>query len=85
MKTRLSTKGQIVLPQRIREKLDLRPGDSLETESDGRRIILTPSRPRSKKGQIVRDPLTGLPVLTAGKNAPRLSSKQVAELLAEFP
>jgi AbrB family looped-hinge helix DNA binding protein len=85
VKTRVSTKGQVVLPQAIREKLDLRPGDQMDTRIDGNRIVLIPSRTRSRKGRIVKDPLTGFPVLSAGKNAPRLKSKQVAEILSEFP
>ena len=85
MKTRMSTKGQVVLPQPMRERMNLRAGDSLEVRMEGERIVLVPVRRRTRKGRIVRDPLTGFPVLTAGKNAPRLTSKQVAEILAEFP
>jgi AbrB family looped-hinge helix DNA binding protein len=73
------------LPQGLREKLGLRPGDQMEMRLDGDRIVLAPSRMRSRKGRMVKDPLTGFPVLTAGKNAPRLKSKQVADILAEFP
>lgn len=85
MKTRMSTKGQVVLPQPMRERMNLRAGDSLEVRMEGERIVLVPVRRRTRKGRIVRDPLTGFPVLTAGKNAPRLTSKQVADILAEFP
>jgi len=31
------------------------------------------------------DRITGLPVLSAGVGAPHLSSRQVREILAEFP
>jgi AbrB family looped-hinge helix DNA binding protein len=85
MRTRVSTKGQVVIPQAVREKLQLRRGDPLETRIEGGRIVLIPTRKRSPKARILRDPLTGLPVLTAGRNALRLTSKQVAEILAEFP
>ena len=85
MKTKLSTKGQVVLPVRIRRELGLRTGDPLDTEVQGGRIVLTPRRPRSRKVRIVVDPVTGLPVLSAGLDAPPLSSKQVREILAEFP
>jgi len=85
MRTRLSTKGQVVLPQQVRENLGLRPGDPLDARIDGQRIILTPTRPRGRKGQIVKDNLTGWPVLAAAKNSPVLTSKQVAGLLADFP
>jgi AbrB family looped-hinge helix DNA binding protein len=83
--TKLSTKGQVVLPQQIREKMNLRPGDLLRTQIEGDRIVLIPRKRRARKGRIVKDPLTGLPMLTAGKGAPPLTSKQVAEILAEFP
>ena len=85
MKTKLSTKGQVVLPVQIRRKLGLRTGDPLDTEVEGGRIVLTPRRPRSRKVRIVVDSVTGLPVLSAGLEAPPLSSKQVREILAEFP
>jgi AbrB family looped-hinge helix DNA binding protein len=85
MKTRVSTKGQIVIPRAVREKLELRPGDSLETRVEENRIILVPTRTRSRKPHILRDLITGLPVLSSGRNAPPLTSKRVAEILAEFP
>jgi len=83
--TKISTKGQVVLPQAIRRKMNLRAGDLLEARIEGERIVLTPRKQRSRKGRIIKDPLTGLPVLTAGPGAPKLTSKQVAEILADFP
>jgi hypothetical protein len=44
-----------------------------------------PKKRRSKAGRIIKDPLTGFPVLTAGKDAPELTSEDVAEILADFP
>ena len=85
MRTRISSKGQVVIPQPVRDKLQLRPGDPLETCIDGNRIILTPTRNRTRAPRIRRDSRTGLPVLTVGTKALRLTSKQVAEILAEFP
>ena len=85
MKTKLSTKGQVVIPRTLRLKLQLRPGDTLETTVEGDRIVLVPARKRSRTLRIIRDSLTGLPVLTAGPNAPRLTSEEVAEILADFP
>jgi len=83
--TRVSTKGQVVLPQAIRKKMNLRAGDDLEARVEGERIVLIPKNKRSRKGRIIKDPLTGLPVLTAGPGAPKLTSEQVAEILADFP
>jgi AbrB family looped-hinge helix DNA binding protein len=83
--TKISTKGQVVLPQAIRRQMNLRAGDLLEARIEGERIVLTPRKKRSRKVRIIKDPLTGLPVLTAGPGAPKLTSKQVAEILADFP
>jgi AbrB family looped-hinge helix DNA binding protein len=85
METKLSTKGQVVLPVQIRRRLGLRTGDPLDTEVEGGRIVLTPRKVRSRKVKIIIDPVTGLPVLSAGSKAPALSSRQVREILAEFP
>jgi AbrB family looped-hinge helix DNA binding protein len=85
MQTKLSTKGQVVLPSRIRNKLGLRPGDPLDASVEGGRIVLTPRKRHSKKVRIIKDPITGMPVLTAGPNAPILTSKEVKEMLADFP
>jgi AbrB family looped-hinge helix DNA binding protein len=85
METKLSTKGQVVLPVQIRRKLGLRTGDSLDTRVEGGCIVLTPRKARSRKVSIVADPVTGLPVLSAGPEAPPLTSKQVREILSEFP
>ena len=85
MQTRISTKGQVVLPSPIRRKLDLRAGDKLDANVEGGRVILTPRRARSRKGKIVKDRVTGLPVLTLGTGSPMLTSKEVAEILSNFP
>ncbi len=49
------------------------------------RIVLMPHRKKKRKARVITDPITGLPVLSAGKDAPALSSREVAEILAEFP
>ena len=85
METKVSTKGQVVVPNRIRRKLNLQPGDSLEAKLEGQRIVLTPRRSRPRRAQIIQDPVTHLPVLSAGPNVPQLTSAQIRELLAEFP
>lgn len=85
METRVSTKGRVALPGAIRRKLGLRAGDPLNAQIEDGRIVLTPRRRRSRKGRIATDPITGLPVLTVGANAPQLSSKEVQEILTSFP
>lgn len=85
MTTKVSTKGQVVLPGPLRRKLGIRAGDSLQAKIEAGRIVLTPQKKRPRRARIVRDPVTGLPVLTAGADAPVLTSKEVDEILAEFP
>jgi AbrB family looped-hinge helix DNA binding protein len=85
MQTRVSTKGQIVLPGPIRRRLGIRAGDPLDAEIEAGSIILTPLKKRLHKGRINADPVTGLPVLSAGADAPVLSSKEVEEIIANFP
>jgi AbrB family looped-hinge helix DNA binding protein len=85
MQTKVSTKGQVVLPGPLRRRLDIRPGDPLEVDIQDGRIVLTPRKKRSHQVKLVIDPVTGLPALSAGPNAPTLSSKEVEEILTNFP
>lgn len=85
MQTKVSTKGQVVLPGRIRRKLGIRAGDPLDVSIEAGRIVLTTRKSRQRKPRIVTDPITGLPVLTLGPDAPILTSKEVEEMLADFP
>jgi AbrB family looped-hinge helix DNA binding protein len=85
MQTTVTTKGQVVLPEPLRRRLDIRAGDSLNVKIEGGRIVLTPRKKRTRRAKLVRDPVTGLPVLSAGENAPVLTSKEVREILANFP
>jgi AbrB family looped-hinge helix DNA binding protein len=51
----LDKAGRIVLPKPVRDELQLEPGQSLELESSGDKIILRPARRRArmyKKGGI---------------------------------
>jgi len=85
MEIRLSTKGQVVLPGPIRRQLSLQPGDSLDAIVQAGRIMLTPRRKRKRHVRIVVDPITKLPVLSGGPEAPLLTSRHVREILSEFP
>lgn len=85
MQTKLSTKGQVVLPGPLRRRLGLQPGDTLDARISGGAVLLTPRKRRSKKARIFIDKKTGFPVLTVGKDAPILTSEQVREILADFP
>jgi AbrB family looped-hinge helix DNA binding protein len=43
-KLRLDMTGRIVLPKRLRDELQLAPGDALEMETSGEKITLRPVR-----------------------------------------
>jgi AbrB family looped-hinge helix DNA binding protein len=78
--SRLSTKGQLVIPTRYRKALDLRPGDRVSFELDGERLVLqrdAPSRARLMRGKF------GRPVLVAPKSAPRMTAERVKAILNE--
>lgn len=85
MQTKVSSKGQIVLPISIRNKLRIREGDPLEAVIEGDHIVLIPQKAPKRKGRIVKDAVTGMPVLTFGQGAPKVTTEQVAKLLEDFP
>lgn len=85
MQTKISTKGQVVLPSPIRRRLGLQAGDPLDAKVEGERIVLTPRKKRARKAKIVIDPVSGLPAVTLGPGAPVLTSKEVKEMLSDFP
>ncbi len=43
IKTRVSSKGQVVIPKEVRDKLGIKPGTILNVSVEGRRIILEPA------------------------------------------
>jgi len=90
MQMLVTTDGQIALPEALLTRLGIRAGDTLKatvvSENGDQRLILTPERPQEEyELKIVTDPLTGWPVLSAGPNAPIMTSEDVAELLVDFP
>ena len=44
-RTRISSKGQVVIPKEIRDLLHLKQGDSLAVTREGQRIVLEVSTP----------------------------------------
>jgi AbrB family looped-hinge helix DNA binding protein len=85
VQTKVSTKGQVVLPGPLRRRLGIRAGDPLHAAVKAGSIVLTPHKKRPREPRIVKDPILGTPVLTFGPDAPILTSEEVNELLADFP
>jgi AbrB family looped-hinge helix DNA binding protein len=85
MQTKVSTKGQVVLPGPLRRRLGIRAGDPLDANIEAGRIVLTPRKRRRQPVKIVTDPITRFPVLSAGFDAPVLTSVEVEEILTTFP
>ena len=85
MLTKVSTKGQIVLPGPLRRRMGIRAGDPLEISVEKDRIILTQANKPKYEARIVEDPVTGFTALDLGPDAPVLTSEMVKELLADFP
>lgn len=85
METKVLEKGQVIIPASLRRRLGIKSGDKLKAEVKNGDIVLSP-QPRPKyKTRIITSPITGLPVLTSGPNAPVLTNEMVKEMLADFP
>lgn len=85
MQTKVSTKGQVVLPLPIRRRLDIRAGDQLDIAIEQDRIVLTAPKKPKYEPRLVKDPITGFLAIDLGPDAPVLTSEMVREMLADFP
>ena len=85
MQTKVSTKGQIVLPGPLRRRLGIRAGDSLDVAIEKDRIVLTHASKPKYEARIVEDPITGFTAIDLGPDAPILTSEMVRGLLTDFP
>jgi AbrB family looped-hinge helix DNA binding protein len=85
MQTKVSTKGQIVLPGPLRHRLGIRTGDLLDIAVEQNRIVLTLPAKAKYEARIVEDPITGFTAIDLGPDAPILTSEMVRELLVDFP
>jgi len=85
VQTRVSAKGQVVLPGPLRRRLGIQAGDPLDAKIKAGSIVLTPRSKRRRRVRIITDTVTKLPVLSAGADAPVLRGKEVKEILTNFP
>jgi AbrB family looped-hinge helix DNA binding protein len=77
----LSTKGQLVIPNRFRKALHLQPGDKVSFVVEGERLVLQRDQPRCAR--LVEK--HGRKVLVAPPGAPPMTPERVKALLADFP
>ena len=77
----ISTKGQLVIPLRIRKALHLRAGEKVTFTIEGDRLVLQRRQP-ARARLIEKD---GRKVLEAPPGAPPMTPELVKKLLADFP
>ena len=77
----ISTKGQLVIPNRIRKALHLQPGDKVSLSLEGEKLILQRYEPGCAK-LVERN---GRRVLVAAPEAPPMTTEAVKAFLADFP
>ena len=78
---KLSTKGQLVIPNRFRKALQLQPGDTVSFVVEGGKLILQ----RDQAGHAKLVEKHGRKVLVAPPGAPPMTPGAVRSLLADFP
>lgn len=87
MQTEVTEEGKIVIPASLRRRLGIKVGDRLDADVKDGNIVLSPkpAQEKPRKARIIKDPVTGLPVIDVGDDAPILTSEMVREMLADFP
>ncbi len=55
MITKLSSKGQLIIPKKIRQALDLKPGAEFNVELVGKEIILRPVMDEAELNTIIQE------------------------------
>ena len=77
----LSTKGQLVIPNRFRQALHLQPGDKVTFALEGEKLVL--QREKARRARLVER--QGRKVLVAPPGAPPMTPEVVKALLIDFP
>ncbi len=79
MKTKLSSKGQVVIPLEIRKRLGLPAGAVMDCKLDQNCIILSPCESNAK---LITD--ASYVALEAPEGAPEMSPQRVKDILLEL-
>lgn len=77
----LSTKGQLVIPNRFRKALHLQPGDRVSFAIEGEKLVMQRDQPARAK--LVRGKF-GRPVLVAPPGAPPMTPERVKAILEDL-
>ena len=78
MLSTVTTKGQVTIPKRIRDRLDIKPNDRVDFFVEGERAILVPVRPLSElRGAVSAQP--GSTIRSERRKAKRGVAKRVRE------
>jgi hypothetical protein len=85
MQMLISNDGKFLVPLEPSDLLGFGPGDVVEVAvlAANNGFEGLPKVPYA--GKLIDDPITGLPVIDFGPDAPILSHEQVREMLADFP
>jgi AbrB family looped-hinge helix DNA binding protein len=75
---RITSKGQVTIPQEIREKLGLHPNTEVEFLVEKGRAVLRPMKGRASRGRVIVNRLKQGPKMT-------MSSKELLALLRDPP
>ena len=78
----ISTKGQLVIPNRFRKALHLQAGDKVSFSLKGEKLLLQREQP--KRARLVRGKF-GRPVLITPPGAPPMTPDRVKAILNELP
>ncbi|MFN0067980.1 MAG: AbrB/MazE/SpoVT family DNA-binding domain-containing protein [Limisphaerales bacterium] len=78
----ISTKGQLVIPQRFRRALQLEASEKVSFSLEGEKLVL--QREQTKRARLVRGKF-GRPVLVAPSGAPHMTPERVRAILNELP
>jgi AbrB family looped-hinge helix DNA binding protein len=77
----LSTKGQLVIPTRLRKALHLQPGDRVAFRLEGERLII--AKEGAPSARLIKR--NGRRVLVAPPGAPKMTTENIRTLLSDFP
>lgn len=81
MKTKLSSKGQVVIPLEVRKRLGLQTGAIMDCKLDQNRIVLSPFSSDSC-ATLIHD--ASYIALEAPDGAPEMSPERVKDILSEL-